>query len=101
MMYVLPNLSLEWGSSKDYAAFIVTITSACEFFGRLILFTLTGYFGISAYKFLNTCLLTCISAGVAVYFSSPTVLLVHGVIHGFFALIFVPLMTLLIKVQYI
>ncbi len=100
MLYVLPNLSMEWGSSKEYGALIVTVTAACEFICRAGIFPLTGYFNINNYKFLNVCLLSCVSGGIALYFATPTVLLIHGMVHGFFALLFIPLTTLLMKVNY-
>ncbi len=98
MLYVIPSLTLEWGSTKQFGGLIVTIAGACEFFARISIVPLTGYFNVDAYKFINICLLSCISGLVAVVLSSTTVLLVHGVVTGLFGLIFPPFMTILIKV---
>ena len=96
---MIPSLSIEWGSSKEYGALIVTLAAVCEFTCRLAIFPLTGYFKVNIYKFVNVCLLSCVSGFTSLYFATPTALLVHGVIHGMFALFFIPLMTLLVKVM--
>ncbi len=98
MLYVIPSLSMEWGSTKEYGALIVTLAAVGEFICRLAIFPLTGYFKIDIYKFMNICLLSCVSGMVALYFATPTALLVHGLIHGLSALFFIPLMTLLVTV---
>ena len=98
MLYVIPSLSMEWGSTKEYGALIVTLTAVCEFICRLALFPITGYFKIDIYKFMNMCLLSSVSGMAALYFATPTALLIHGVIHGLSALFFIPLMTLLVTV---
>ncbi len=98
MLYVIPSLSMEWGSTKQFGALIITMAAVCEFFCRLAIFPLTGYFKINIYKFMNVCLLPATSGLVSIYFSTKTALMVHGLFHGMFALFFIPLMTLLVKV---
>ena len=98
MLYVILSLSMEWGSTKEFGALIVTLAAVGEFFCRLALFPLTGYFKISLYKFVNMCLMSCVSGSVALYLATPTALLVHGIVHGIFALFFIPLMTPLVTV---
>ncbi len=99
MLYVIPPLAVEWGYSKDFGALVVTIAAACEFLLRSVILPLAGYFGIDIYKFLNVCVLSCISGITAIQMTSKTALLVHGVVHGLSALFFTPLMTLLMKVM--
>ncbi len=98
MLYVIPPLAVEWGYSKEMGALVITIGAACEFIQRIFLFPLTGYFNVNMYKYTNVCLLSAISGLVAVYFSTYPALVVHGIVNGFLALMFCPIMTILIKV---
>ncbi len=96
---MIPPLTIELGYSKQYGALVVTVAAVCEFFTRLAILPLTGYFNINIYKFLNLSLLSCISGLVTVSLGSSTALMVHGVIHGLCGLYFAPLITVLIKVS--
>ncbi len=97
-LYVIPPLAMEWGSTDQFGALVVALAAICEFICRVAMLPLTGYFNINIYKCLNVCLLSSISGLVTLYFASPTALLVHGIVHGMFALFFAPLITLLTKV---
>ena len=98
MLYVIPPLAVEWGSSKQFGALIVSIAGACEFINRTTVIPSTGYFDVDVYKFVNICLLSVATGLISVALSSTTMLLVHGVTTGLFSLIFSPVMIILIKV---
>ena len=85
---MIPSLTVEWGSSKQFGALIVTLAGVGDILQKIMLIPLTGYFHVDTYKFVNVCLLSCVTGLIAVALSSTTMLLVHGVITGLFGLIF-------------
>ncbi len=95
---MIPPLAVEWCFGEKFGALVVTIAASCEFVLRTVILPLTGYFKIDIYKFLNVCVLSCISGITAIQMTSKTALLIHGVVHGLSALFFTPLLTLLMKV---
>ena len=99
MLYVIPSLAVEWGSTKQYGALIVSVAGACEFIQRTVIIPLTGYFNVDVYKFVNVCLLSVATGIISVVLSSTTMLLVHGIVNGLFAQIFAPVMIILFKVR--
>ena len=98
MLYVIPSLAVEWGSTKEYGALIVSVAGACEFIQRITIIPLTGYFNVDVYKFVNVCLLSVATGLLSVALSSTTMLLVHGIINGLLGQIFSPVMIILFKV---